>query len=198
MPDEKTALRHFREVLTDKGLLFPQRVIDAFHTSLKCHDINPLTVLAGVSGTGKTLLPIAYARVMGHAFARRSPSNPVGIRLKICSASITIWRKQYKATDLSRALLCMDPYNYPRSKYPMLGDPWAQNRMLLVLLDEMNLARTEYYFSEFLSKLELRRLVKDADKPADRKDAEIELDVGPGKGVRFPLWVGQMCSLWAR
>ena len=37
MPDEKTALRHFREVLTDKGLLFPQRVIDAFHTSLKCH-----------------------------------------------------------------------------------------------------------------------------------------------------------------
>ena len=72
----------------------------------------------------------------------------------------------------------------------MLGDPWAQNRMLLVLLDEMNLARTEYYFSEFLSKLELRRLVKDADKPVDRKDAEIELDVGPGKGVRFPLWVG--------
>jgi len=189
MPDEKTALRHFREVLTDKGLLFPQRVIDAFHTSLKCHDINPLTVLAGVSGTGKTLLPIAYARVMGmHSLVISvqprwdSPQDMFGF--------YNYMEKQYKATDLSRALLCMDPYNYPRRKYPMLGDPWAQNRMLLVLLDEMNLARTEYYFSEFLSKLELRRLVKDADKPADRKDAEIELDVGPGKGVRFPLWVG--------
>jgi len=189
MPDEKTALRHFREVLTDKGLLFPQRVIDAFHTSLKCHDINPLTVLAGVSGTGKTLLPIAYARVMGmHSLVISvqprwdSPQDMFGF--------YNYMEKQYKATDLSRALLCMDPYNYPRRKYPMLGDPWAQNRMLLVLLDEMNLARTEYYFSEFLSKLELRRLVKDADKPVDRKDAEIELDVGPGKGVRFPLWVG--------
>ncbi len=29
--------------------------------------------------------------------------------------------------------------------------------MLIVLLDEMNLARIEYYFSEFLSKLEIRR-----------------------------------------
>ena len=28
--------------------------------------------------------------------------------------------------------------------------------MLIVLLDEMNLARTEYYFSEFLSRLELQ------------------------------------------
>ena len=29
--------------------------------------------------------------------------------------------------------------------------------MAMVLLDEMNLARTEYYFSDFLSRLELRR-----------------------------------------
>ena len=28
--------------------------------------------------------------------------------------------------------------------------------MLMILLDEMNLARTEYYFSEFLSRLEMR------------------------------------------
>lgn len=33
----------------------------------------------------------------------------------------------------------------------MLGE-----RMLLVLLDEMNLARVEYYFSDFLSRLETR------------------------------------------
>lgn len=32
-----------------------------------------------------------------------------------------------------------------------------KNRMVLVLLDEMNLARVEYYFSDFLSKLESRR-----------------------------------------
>ncbi len=70
------------------------------------------------------------------------------------------------------------------------------NRMLLVLLDEMNLARTEYYFSEFLSKLETRRMVKEAN-PDDRVRAEIELDMGrllngrnsirlyPGQNVLF-------------
>ena len=41
--------------------------------------------------------------------------------------------------------------------------------MTVVLFDEMNLARTEYYFSDFLSKLELRR--------AQANDAEIRLDI---------------------
>jgi hypothetical protein len=73
--------------------------------------------------------------------------------------------------------------------------------MLLVLLDEMNLARTEYYFSEFLSKLETRRMVNEGID-SDRGRAEIELDMGgtskdgnrglriyPGKNV---LFVGTM------
>ena len=51
------------------------------------------------------------------------------------------------------------------------------DRMLLVLLDEMNLARTEYYFSEFLSKLETRRMVNESID-SDRGRAEIELDMG--------------------
>lgn len=36
------------------------------------------------------------------------------------------------------------------------GDP-MNDRLVIVLLDEMNLARVEYYFSDFLSKLETRR-----------------------------------------
>jgi 5-methylcytosine-specific restriction endonuclease McrBC GTP-binding regulatory subunit McrB len=75
------------------------------------------------------------------------------------------------------------------------------DRMLLVLLDEMNLARTEYYFSEFLSKLETRRMINESSK-ADRERAEIGLDMGgtakegsrglriyPGKNI---LFVGTM------
>jgi hypothetical protein len=49
--------------------------------------------------------------------------------------------------------------------------------MLLVLLDEMNLARVEYYFSEFLSRLEMRRGINKHDA-RDRRKAEITLDVG--------------------
>jgi hypothetical protein len=96
--------------------------------------------------------------------------------------------KEYKATELSRALVRLDPYNYPRDRYHMLGELGYSERLLLILLDEMNLARTEYYFSEFLSRLELRREVKDPSNPAARNDAEIELDAGPGDH-RFRIWV---------
>jgi len=98
--------------------------------------------------------------------------------------------KEYKATELSRVLVRMDPYNYPEKQFPMLQSEWAQDRLLLVLMDEMNLARTEYYFSEFLSRLELRRAVKDPASSAMRSEAEIELDAGPGKH-RFRIWVQQ-------
>jgi 5-methylcytosine-specific restriction endonuclease McrBC GTP-binding regulatory subunit McrB len=50
--------------------------------------------------------------------------------------------------------------------------------MTLVLFDEMNLARTEYYFSDFLSKLELRRV--------DEKDASINLDIAQ-KTFNLPI-----------
>jgi hypothetical protein len=71
--------------------------------------------------------------------------------------------------------------------------------MSLVLLDEMNLARVEYYFSEFLSKLEIRRDVDAEDAPG-RRSAEVEFDTGlraDGSAVRiFPsgnvLYVGTM------
>lgn len=53
--------------------------------------------------------------------------------------------KKFKPTDLMRGLY---QYNH---------DNAMNDRMVIVLLDEMNLARVEYYFSDFLSKLESRR-----------------------------------------
>lgn len=186
--DEITALEQLKNALQKEGLVFSSRVINAFHTSLKCHDINPITVLAGVSGTGKTLLPMRYAERMGMhrlviAVQPRwdSPQDMFGF--------YNYLEKEYKATELSRALIRMDPYNYASEEFPMLDSTWVKDRLLLVLLDEMNLARTEYYFSEFLSKLELRREVKEPSEPSKRSQAEVELDAGPSKH-RFRIWVG--------
>lgn len=186
--DEITALEQLKNDLRQEGLVFSSRIINAFHTSLKCHDINPITVLAGVSGTGKTLLPIRYAERIGMhrlviAVQPRwdSPQDMFGF--------YNYLEKEYKATELSRALVRMDPYNYASEVFSMLDSTWAKDRLLLVLLDEMNLARTEYYFSEFLSKLELRREVKHPSDCYQRSQAEIELDAGPGMH-RFRLWIG--------
>jgi hypothetical protein len=49
--------------------------------------------------------------------------------------------------------------------------------MMMILLDEMNLARVEYYFSDFLSRLESRPTAGAIEDKNERKDAEIELEI---------------------
>jgi hypothetical protein len=54
-----------------------------------------------------------------------------------------------------------------------LPEGWEHSlsdRMMVVLLDEMNLARVEYYFSEFLSRLEVRRGINKHD-PNERRES---------------------------
>jgi hypothetical protein len=56
--------------------------------------------------------------------------------------------------------------------------------MTLVLLDEMNLARVEYYFSEFLSRLEARPRYAEADDARKRADAMMPVDI---RGLNPPI-----------
>ena len=141
---EKEFISGFTKYLTDCGLTFSSRVINAFHTSLKVQDISALVILAGISGTGKSELPQRYADYIGAqkltlAVQPRwdSPQDLQGFYNYI--------EKKYKPTDLMRGL-----YQYQNNSK-------LRDRLVIVLLDEMNLARVEYYFSDFLSKLETRR-----------------------------------------
>ena len=175
---EEEALKKAKKYIEDCGLTFPDRVINAFHASLKTADMSPLVVLAGISGTGKSELPMRYAEGMGiHLVSLAvqprwdSPNDLFGFYNHL--------EGRYKATELARAMVQFEIHN--RATWPM-PDGWeAKNAkdkgMLLVLLDEMNLARVEYYFSEFLSKLETRRGVNVTNKD-DRAKAEIALDMG--------------------
>jgi len=176
--NEQQALQRAGDYIRGKGLIFPERVLHAFHTSLKASDISPLVVLAGISGTGKSELPRHYADGMGVHFLLTSvqprwdsPQDLLGF--------YNYLEKRYKATELARALIQFERFNQAEFEDAFedakIDD--RSDRLLLVLLDEMNLARTEYYFSEFLSKLETRRMV-DEKKPEDRARAEIALDMG--------------------
>ncbi len=181
--NEQQLLQDFTRILHTANLHFPERTINAFHTSLKCQDINPLTVLAGVSGTGKTLLPVKYAEFMGINQVILSVS-PRWDSAQDLFGFYNYLERRYKATELSRCLLRMDPYS---STFTSPNDKTIREGLLMVLLDEMNLARPEYYFSEFLSKLELRRTVDPQDNES-RGRASIELDTGTGHEF-FSLWV---------
>ena len=186
--DEAKMLSHVKNYLEELNLDFEERILYRFHTSLKTEFISPLTVLAGISGTGKSQLPQRYAEAMGIHFLKvavqprwDSPQDLLGF--------YNYLEKSYKATELARALVRMD------SSFPLPTDEThAGDRVLLVLLDEMNLSRVEYYFSEFLSRLEGRpdssvtdqdlRLPGKIDFDVPRKDKE-PLSVYPGHNVLF-------------
>lgn len=148
--DESVMLSRVTHYLEELNFDFEPRVVFRFHTALKTGFISPLTVLAGISGTGKSQLPQRYAEAMGMHFLKvavqprwDSPQDLLGF--------YNYLEKSYKATEFARALVRMDP-----TFLPLKDDENAADRILLVLLDEMNLARVEYYFSEFLSRLEGR------------------------------------------
>ena len=195
---EEDALREAEGVIKDAGFIYHPRVLKAFHTSLKCSEDAPLLVLAGISGTGKSALPTRYAEAMGMHFLNvavqpgwDSPADLLGFYNHL--------EGRFRPTDLTRALLQMDYIKRAsedgKSAWPETSSERvdASDRMLLVLLDEMNLARVEYYFSEFLSRLELRRGINPASR-VERGRAELQLDLGSsgdGEAQTLPIFAGE-------
>ncbi len=155
--DENAALRQLKSYVNEtRGFDIPNRLLLAFHTALKTSDISCLTVMAGVSGTGKSRLPEMYARAMGIHFVTLaveprwdSPKDLLGFFNYVTN--------RYEATPMARALFQFGGRQDPNGIRSLAESPDLKQYMLMVLLDEMNLARIEYYFSEFLSKLEMRR-----------------------------------------
>ena len=182
---ENEALTETEAYFKSHDLIYPKRVLHAFHTALKTADLSPLTVLAGISGTGKSLLPKRYAEAMGiHQVTLAvqprwdSPQDLFGFFNHL--------EKRFKATELARAMVQFERHNRDDWALPKGWNHGRQDGMLLVLLDEMNLARVEYYFSEFLSRLETRRDVNDKDR-FDRAKAEILLDMGSLRKDESPI-----------
>lgn len=168
--DENKWLLDFDSRLKQNGFIFDQRAIRAFHTGLKCAQQTPLVVLAGISGTGKSLLPELYAAALGMNFLS-VPVQPRWDSPQDLFGFYNYMEGRYKATELARLLWQFDQYNGPaRRRYNKQNLP-----LNLVLLDEMNLARVEYYFSDLLSKLETRNGLNPEDE-LERKKAEIELE----------------------
>jgi hypothetical protein len=174
--DEKQLLKNVADYIKGQNLYFPERVLYAFHTALKIGDISPLVVLAGISGTGKSELPRRYAEGMGLHFVIL-PVQPRWDSPQDLFGFYNYLEKRYKATELARAMVQFELYNQSLWPLPTNWDYSRSDRMLLVLLDEMNLARVEYYFSEFLSRLETRRGINQEDKN-ERAKAEIALEMG--------------------
>ena len=97
-----------------------------------------LLILEGVSGTGKTSLPYSFSRYLNN------PATIVSVQPSFRDRSELLgyfneFSKKFNETEFLRALY---EANY-------------RQEPTLIVLDEMNLARIEYYFAEMLSVLEM-------------------------------------------
>lgn len=169
----------------DYGLRFPRRILHAFHTALKTSEWSPITVLAGVSGTGKSELPRLYSHFGGINFLSLSVQPNWDSQESMLGFFNSIDNK-FDAQPVLRLLA-------QSQKAQVEGYPFGlEDVMSLILMDEMNLAHVELYFAEFLSKLELRRGLKGNEVPS--------LEVKLGAGIqhydlplgRNVLWAGTM------
>jgi hypothetical protein len=144
------------EAVLKQGMALTERTIRRYHLSLRSRGF---VVLSGVSGTGKTWLAQAYARAIGAKYivvpvAPNWTTNEdlLGYRSPLNS----IYSDTQFSTFLRQA---SDEWKAARREN-RAAQPYH------VILDEMNLARVEYYFAKFLSAMELR---------AREGEAEIEL-----------------------
>lgn len=186
--DESTWLAGVGNACDTYGLHFHPRILKAFHTALKTAEWSPLTVLAGVSGTGKSELPRLYSHFGGLMFEPLSVQPNWDSQESMLGFFNSIDNK-FDAQPVLRFLA------QSQKQWVENGDdnyPGLQDAICLVLLDEMNLAHPELYFAEFLSKLELRRGMKGSDVPY------LPVKIGAGLPAyqlplgRNVLWTGTM------
>lgn len=177
--DEIVYLDYIASQMQNYGVIYPKRILYAFHTALKSAAMSPLCVLSGVSGTGKSELPKLYAYYGGLNFLAEAV-----LPTWDCSESMigyfNMLEGKFDATNLLKFFIqtTMDSDN----NYGICGLKQGVN---LILLDEMNLAHIELYFAEFLSKLEMRR----------SKNVSLDIKIGAGMYMSLPLdsnvlWVG--------
>ncbi len=182
--DEIKWLDGILEKCEKSGFKFSKRLMYSFHTCLKTSSMSPLTVLAGISGTGKSKLPQLYARFGGLYFISL-PVQPDWDSPQSLFGYFNSIEKRFNATTLLRAMVSFQKEEGDSENIYDLHD-----RVLLVLLDEMNLAHVELYFADLLSKLEEQR--------GQKRVETFEVDLGAGRDKykirlsRNIIWSGTM------
>lgn len=144
-PKLETLADHIQRYGQTKGLNgtklnYDNTTIQAFIAALAASkDKSRLIILQGPSGIGKSSLPQLFAKATG-CHCEVIPVQPSWRDNKELLGYDNDFTKIFKSTAFTKIL-------YKASLNP--------NEVYLVVLDEMNLARIEYYFADFLSKLEM-------------------------------------------
>ena len=142
------SLGELLDVFRNGPLVIPDDVIIRMHAALHANDSKHFVLLSGLSGTGKTRIAIEYACAF-HRVDRGKP-NPY-----LCLIPV-----QPDWTDSTGLLGYVNPLggeaSYVRTECLKFLLAAHEHPVIphFLCLDEMNLARVEYYFAPFLSAME--------------------------------------------
>ena len=140
----KETLASIKNYIAAKGFTFDEGLVENYYLSLKS---KPFVILAGTSGTGKTRLVRLFAEAIG-ATSQNGRYKLVSVRPDWSDSSDLFGHVNLNDKFIPGAIIdfvkqaeldCKNPY--------------------FLCLDEMNLARVEYYLSDILSIIETREYV---------------------------------------
>lgn len=117
------------------NLYYDKKIISAFFSGLAT---SKTMILEGISGTGKTSLPYAMGKFFGND-ASIIPVQPSWRDRAEMIGYLNEFTKKFNETDFLKAVY----------------ETTYREDINIIVLDEMNLARVEYYFAELLSLLEM-------------------------------------------
>ena len=129
-------------------LVFPDEVVIRLHAALHASESKHFVLLSGLSGTGKTQMALTYAKA--YHPAESDESSPYSLLVSV----------QPDWTDPTGLVGYINPLSgepsYVRTKCLRFLLSAHENSKIphFLCLDEMNLARVEYYFAPFLSAME--------------------------------------------
>lgn len=134
-------ISYVKAYIKNKGFHFPDGLIENLYLCLKT---KPFVILAGVSGTGKTKLVKLFAEALG-AVSQNNQFTLIPVRPDWSDSSDLLGYKDlsgvFRPGPLTEVLVEASKADNRSKSY-------------FICLDEMNLARVEYYFSDLLSIIE--------------------------------------------
>ncbi len=134
------------ENVRSKGLRISESTLRRYHLALKSRKF---VILSGISGTGKTWLTKAYAQAVEAEYLL-APVAPNWTTNEDLLGYLSPIDNKYHDTDFSTFL------EKAEEEYQQAPSEKRTPRPYHLVLDEMNLARVEYYFAKFLSAMEVR------------------------------------------
>lgn len=163
------AIRGIQEAMEAEGYVVSAAELANFFLAMT---VSPLVILSGISGTGKSLLPRKFAKFTKSRF------QPIPVQPQWADNS-----------DLFGYVPSLASGTFVQGKLidSILGAKRNPNSLTIALLDEMNLAPVEHYFSDFLSVAESR------ERKGDRIGSDpLPIDLPPAPEPAFASICGEL------